>query len=759
MPDQLYRRLLSFTHDGVYRYRFADGRVLFANEGLIAILGLDCRPEDIIGKPMRDLLIYIEKEGTIRQELLQRREIHGFEYHFRTLGGEDKWVIHDSCIVRDADLGEEVVEAIVRDITERKRAEQAIAAEHERLSVTLQSIADAVIATDMQTRIVAINPVAQALTGWTAAEARGRLLREVFRLASEGGAPAREDPAADVLRSGEAMRLADRSVLLVRDGTRRAVEDSIAPVRSADGRTLGAVLVFRDISERRRTEQERERMATALEQLSEVVIITDVAGTIQYVNPSFEQVCGYSRSDALGQNPRLLKSGRHDRAFYEEMWKTISSGRVWRGRMTNRRRNGDWYETESVISPVRDDGGRIVHYVGVLRDVTRETDLQRQLLQAQKMEAVGRLAGGIAHDFNNLLMVIMNNADFVREKLPPGRGGQSDMDDLIEAAKRASMLTSQLLAFSRRQVLAQKVVPLNTIVRGMEDMLRRVIGEDITLAVRTPEDAGLVRADRGQIEQVIMNLIVNARDAMPEGGRITIETSLSRFHPETAGHVVEMPEAPSGQFACVSVSDTGCGMSEDIQAKIFDPFFTTKGVGRGTGLGLSTAHGIVRQHGGFMSVYSQSGRGSTFRFYLPRVSRSGEGRIEDEGAPLPCGSETILLVEDDETVRKTTEKMLSNLGYTVLLADCGGAAVEAVRRHGRKIDLLLTDIVMPGLDGRSVAEVLTRMIPGVKVIFASGYPIAHLEEIGMLGDEMMLLTKPYSRAQLAAKVREALDRM
>jgi CheY-like chemotaxis protein len=200
-------------------------------------------------------------------------------------------------------------------------------------------------------------------------------------------------------------------------------------------------------------------------------------------------------------------------------------------------------------------------------------------------------------------------------------------------------------------------------------------------------------------------------------------------------------------------------MSEDIQAKIFDPFFTTKGVGRGTGLGLSTAHGIVRQHGGFMSVYSQSGRGSTFRFYLPRVSRSGEGRIEDEGAPLPCGSETILLVEDDETVRKTTEKMLSNLGYTVLLADCGGAAVEAVRRHGRKIDLLLTDIVMPGLDGRSVAEVLTRMIPGVKVIFASGYPIAHLEEIGMLGDEMMLLTKPYSRAQLAAKVREALDRM
>jgi len=376
------------------------------------------------------------------------------------------------------------------------------------------------------------------------------------------------------------------------------------------------------------------------------------------------------------------------------------------------------------------------------------------VLQSQKMEAVGRLAGGVAHDFNNLLTVITSYSDLLLEDLAPGDAKRDDLEQVRKAADGAAALTRQLLAFSRQQVVEPRVVSLNTVVEGLQKILRRVIGEDIEVTIALAPDLESVRADVGQLEQVLMNLVVNARDAMPTGGRLTVETANVEHDPEYAR---DREAAAVRRFAMLAVTDTGCGMDEATKARIFEPFFTTKETGKGTGLGLATVYGIVKQAGGFIWVYSEPGQGTSFKIYLPAVDATAERTTAAATTPAPRGTETVLLVEDAAAVRAVTKQILERQGYTVLEAPDGEAGLRLAQRHRGVIHLLLTDVVMPRVGGRELAEQLARLRPDVKVLYASGYTDDSVVRHGILESGTAYLQKPFSPESLARKVRDVLD--
>ena len=516
------------------------------------------------------------------------------------------------------------------------------------------------------------------------------------------------------------------------------------------------VAFVRDITERRRTEEAQLLLATAVAQAAEAIVITNAKGTISYVNPAFEKITGYGRGEVVGQNLRMLRSGKHDAVFYRQLWETISRGDVWTGRIFNKKKNGAVYEEEMIISPVVDSTGKIVNYVAVKRDVTQEVALETQLRQAQKMEAIGQLAGGVAHDFNNILTVIQGSASLLlNPQLKPAE--KSDCShQIIRAAERAAGLIRQLLLFSRKQIMQPVNLDLNEVVGGMSRMLKRILGEHIALSSDFASSLPPVFGDAGMIEQVVLNLAVNARDAMPGGGRLTIATGAETLD---AQHAQSNPDASPGLHVWLAVTDTGCGIPPENLPRIFEPFFTTKDVGKGTGLGLATVYGIVRQHRGWITVTSEPGKGARFRICLPAAagSRAGEKPTALQ-LQLPRGSETILLVEDDLPVRLLVGNLLQRCGYTVLHAESGAAALRIWRDNLEKVHLLLTDLVMPdGMTGRQLARQLQSEKPALKVIYTSGYS-AEAGDGPPLLEGVNFLQKPYPSGKLAQTVRNCLDR-
>jgi signal transduction histidine kinase/CheY-like chemotaxis protein len=458
----------------------------------------------------------------------------------------------------------------------------------------------------------------------------------------------------------------------------------------------------------------------------------------------------------LGQNPRVFKSGKQNDDFYMQMWEVLRREEIWSGHFINRRKDGTLYEEDATISPVRDAGGKVVNYVAVKRDVTHEIQIESQLRQSQKMEAIGTLAGGVAHDFNNILAIISMDAGLLKL-----RGGLSPelakiADEIGITVDRAAALTRQLLLFSRKEILQPHDLDLNVSIADMAKMLRRILGETIGVQLKLAAQPLFVHADAGMMNQVLMNLAVNARDAMFNGGQLVIETSGVEFDEFAAA---QSAQARAGSFVCLSVSDSGHGIPPEILPRIFEPFFTTKAVGKGTGLGLATSYGIVEQHKGWINVYSEVGHGTTFRIYLPRLTGMTDVKIAQKMlATVPIGNETILLVEDEPALRISVRMALSGLGYHILEAHTGVKALEVWQEHRDEIQLLLTDMVMPdGMTGIDLAQRLLQEQPKLKVVYMSGYSAELVGKDFPLKEGVNFIPKPFQVEKLARVVRDSLD--
>ena len=544
-------------------------------------------------------------------------------------------------------------------------------------------------------------------------------------------------------------------------------ETSIASDRLSLGVTVrglvGLVLIVdlyiiyqqRQIQKMRRQLIEREQLFKLIsDNAVDMIAIVDPGGKRIYNSPSYHRILGYSPEE-LAATPSFDQVHPDDRQLVmDAAAEAMQSGQGCRLEYRMLHKNGDWVSLESTGSPIINAKGQIEGLVIVNRDISERRRLETQLQQSQKMDAIGRLSGGVAHDFNNLLGLIIGYAEILQERIPEGDPLRSCVDQILKAGTQGASLTRQLLAFSRQQVLAPRALSLNAVVTDVGKMLRRLIGEDVDLITRLDPKLGNIRADQGQIEQVIMNLAVNARDAMADGGKLTIETVNIRIDDRFARRFA-FPVLP-GPYVRLSMIDTGAGMDMAIQQKIFDPFFTTKEKGKGTGLGLSTVYGVVKQSGGYIFVDSAPGKGATFTIYLPQVDQEADVETRQTGpAGLLRGTETILLVEDEGGLRTATRRRLELQGYTVLEAADGSAALAASDQTSGAIDMLLTDIVMPGISGRILADQMKLKRPDIKVLFVSGYTGQQMGQ-DVLESGSHFLQKPFTRETLTRKVREVL---
>ncbi len=526
---------------------------------------------------------------------------------------------------------------------------------------------------------------------------------------------------------------------------------------SEPGRNLAPRNFVRPPRGRRNPEREEtlQKLWRSVEQSADTVIIMDRSGVMEYVNPAFETLTGYSRQEAVGQTLAILKSEQEAVELGEEMWNTVLSGNVFRGIVTNRKKNGETLIFENALSPMRAGNGQITHFISTGRDITERRKLESDLQQVQKMDAIGRLAGGVAHDFNNLLLVISAYAELMLDSLPTQDPLRRNVNEIITASRRAADLTRQLLAFGRKQMQLLQVLDLNAVIGEIATMLPRLIGEDVQVVLVPGLGLGKVKADPIQIEQIVMNLAANGRDAMPGGGTLTIETANVQVD---ESYVQRHSMVPQGDYVLLTVTDSGQGIAAIHLPHIFEPFYTTKEAGKGTGLGLATVYGIVKQNGGFVWVYSEPGLGTTFKVYLPMVqSASGEVRITKPTEDSPGGCETVLLVEDEASVRQASRQFLTQSGYTVLEASDGEDALRVSREHRGQIHLMVTDVVMPRMGGPKLAERLAEERPDMKVLFVSGYAENTVLQHGKIDVTTRFLQKPFSLKALARKIREILE--
>jgi two-component system, cell cycle sensor histidine kinase and response regulator CckA len=744
--EHKYRHLFEALSDAVFLIDEASGKIIDTN----------VQAQNLLGRTRTEIL------GSNQSQLfVARRERPAFDTLCAAASGEQPGGCELEVFQREGRIlpvqasasrielyGRSFLLAVLRDVSERNRMDGLL----RQLSRAVEQSPASIVITDLDGNITYVNSKFTVLTGYSFAEVAGKKPRF---LQAEQMPPGFHAQLWRTITSGQEWRGEFQNVK--KSGETCWESTSISPIFNEAGGITHYLAVCEDITSRKQAEESYARLALAVEHAAETVMITDTNGTILYVNPVFEKTSGYTRAEALGQSPRLLKSGRHDAEFYRLMWDTLQRGESWVGRIVNQRKDGKLYEEEATISPVRDARGQVVNYVAVKRDVTRELQLEAQFLQAQKMEGIGQLAGGVAHDFNNILTVIMMQVQLAR--MVPNTPGEvrESLLEINAAADRAANLTRQLLMFSRQQVMQPRLLDLNEVVTCLAKMLQRVIHENVHLQLNLHVSPLPVYADEGMLDQVLLNLAVNARDAMPAGGRLIIETAEKVIDARQA----ELdPESSPGRYVWLSVSDTGCGIPPEVLPHILEPFFTTKEAGKGTGLGLATVFGIVKQHHGWLKVYSEVGKGATVQIFLPASDLSAdEFQNREKAAPAPRGgSETILVVEDDCTVRAPTRTVLERSGYVVLEAADGTEAERVWAEHHGQIALLLTDIVMPGqLDGLELAARLQTQKPGLKVVFTSGY------SADIAGRELKLragqnfVQKPCPPRRLLEVVRDCLD--
>jgi hypothetical protein len=625
-----------------------------------------------------------------------------------------------------------------------------------------RSAAAGITAVDATGRLIYVNRAFCEMVGWSAEELVGSMPPFRYWSVEQGGVLG--EAIHEMLRTGVPPEGYDR-VFQRRSGEKFPVHLAVAPLLDDDGVRIGVTAAVTDIGRRAEAEQQLRRSEEALRNSEEQYrglfesspVPTWIVDAEQLrfvaVNDATVAHYGYSRDEFLRMALADIRPAEDVAKMTEHVRAVWPPGMATHGTWRHKKKDGTIIDVEITAQDLSVGGRR--HRIAYALDVTDRKRLEEQFRHAQKMEAVGRLAGGVAHDFNNILSVILSYASLISDALLSGDPMREDVAEIEKAGRRATELTGQLLAFSRRQVLQPRIIDLNESLARMDKMLRRLLGEDIELKALAGPSLGAVRVDPGQIEQVVMNLAVNARDAMPDGGRLTIETADVVLD---EGYAREHPGTKPGPHVMLAVSDTGAGMDEATQHRIFEPFFTTKEVGKGTGLGLSTVFGIVQQSGGSIWVYSEPGKGTSFKIYLPRSEQvTGEVHAHPSSAPLRHGGETVLVAEDEPQVRQLVRGILQRKGYEVLAAANPAEALVLGERHVGRIHLLLTDIVMPGMNGRQLAEHLTSSRPDLKVVFMSGYTGTVAIDHGILDERTAFLQKPITPDALLGKVRQVLD--
>jgi two-component system cell cycle sensor histidine kinase/response regulator CckA len=720
-------------------------------------------PEELVGKTPFDLMPPEEAERVkpIFESLLAARQpLVALENTCRHKDGRLVVFETSGAPFFDADGQFKGYRGVDRDITEHKKAGEALRQSEERYRTILEDIEDGYFEVDLTGRFTFLNDSMCRIHGYPREEFWGTDNR---RFVDKENAKKAFEAFNQVYRTGEPGRLFDYEVIR-KDGTKRQVEVFPSLRRNSSGKPIGFRGIVRDITERKQAEEllrkEREISLSILENAPYGVALIDKGGRYIYINPEFTNITGYTLPDIPTGKDWFQKAfpDPKDRERMIQVWKEDRSKRKMMNREFGIHCKDAKIKEIEIRSTFLKDGRALI----VLHDITeqkraeeRMESLQEQLRQSQKMEAIGRLAGGIAHDFNNLLTIIKGYSQLSLIELKENAPLRENIEHIHTATDRAADLVRQLLAFSRRQILEMKVWDLNAILTNLHNMLRRLIGEDIELTTLLAEDLGRVKTDIGWIEQAIMNLVVNARDAMPSGGKLTIETGNAELDDAyVSGRIGVKP----GRYVVLSVSDTGVGMTPEVRERLFEPFFSTKEKDKGTGLGLSTVYGIVKQSDGDIWVYSEPGKGSTFKIYLPRVDEpSEEPREKVSGDELLRGSERILLVEDEEDVRKLAALVLERQGYKVLAARDGDEALLVCERHKDPIHLMLTDVVMPGMGGHELAKRLESLHPEMKVLYMSGYTDDAIVLHGVLVEGVNYIQKPFTVDALTRKVREVLE--
>ena len=762
----------------------ADGSLLNINPAGLAMIEADSLDQ------AKSVSVYSLIDPEHREKYKQMNEdiFRGksgtLELKMTGLKGSSRWIESHGTPFRNANNEIVAQLAITRDITDRKRLEQ-------ELLLLYTMIQDISLSEDFQSALeVSLRKICEA-TGWVMGEAwvpsadrshlecspawyggleglkKFRDISEGFKFLPGTGLPGRswssKKPAWDkdvTLDSNfprapyareAGLKGAMAIPILAGDEVVAVMDFFVLEPREEDRRLVGLVSTVASymgiIFQRKRAEEELRKLHHAVEQSPTSIFIMDAALNIEYINPKFVEITGYSREEVIGKKPDIISSGT-----------AKISDTEWRGEFLTRKKNGDPFWEYATISPIRNAQGVITNFIGIHEDITERRKLEDQLRHSQKLEAIGQLVGGIAHDFNNMLTAIMGFAGMLQMKMKKDDPLMVNVEQVIEAAKRGAGLTRSLLVFGRKQVIYPSPVNLNDIVEKVKELLSRLIGEGIELRTVTADNELIVMADSLQIEQVLMNLATNARDAMQGEGTLTIETrreKIDKAFIKTHGY------GEPGDYAILSVSDTGAGMDEKTRARVFEPFFTTKEVGKGTGLGLAIVYGIVKQHNGFINVYSEVEKGTTFNISLP-LTRADARKAVRGGPAAPVssltGTETILVAEDDAHVMMLSKTLLESFGYTVIEAVNGEEAVQKYMENKDMIKLLVLDVIMPKKNGRAAYEQIKKIAPEVRVIFMSGYTADIMHTKGFIENGMVFVSKPISPTDFIKKVREVLDR-
>ena len=769
--EERFKLLFDYAPDAYYLMDM-QGNFLDVNRGAKELSGYG--REELIGRNYQALPLFDERQNAMVAALLQQavdgKILGPVELTLNRKDGGN--VIIEAKGLALHRKGESLLLGIARDITARKQAEEELDKNHVELQETAQRLEQS---RNMLQLIIESVPVR---VFWKDRDLRYLGCNTLFALDAGFNHPqqllGQDDFAMGWREQADLYRMDDRQVMESRRPKMNMVEPqttpagakiwlktSKVPLQTPNGEVFGVLGVYEDITTHKQAEEalreSEQRFRLMAETIQDVFwMATPDIGNMVYVSPAYEQVWGRTRQE-LYQSPQSFMDAVHpeDRERVKsEIAAARAQGIPWSHEYRIIKPDGAVRWIQDRGFPVRDDQGRVILFTGVATDVTERKALEAQLLQAQKMEAVGRLAGGVAHDFNNLLMAITGYGELMRAKVLKDDPLYGYLENILKAGDRAAALTQQLLTFSRQKIVHPQVVDLNRVVLDLEPMLRRLIGEDLDLEVVTDRRLGAVKADPGQLGQIIMNLVVNARDAMPQGGRLTLKTAPVNF---TVGCHNRFGLTPPGAYVRLEVQDTGVGMDEATQAHVFEPFFTTKEPGKGTGLGLSTVYGIVKQSGGYLDLASEPGAGSTFTIYLPRL----EAIVAPPKAKIPItasfrGEETVLLVEDEEVLRGLLAKFLRLYGYTVLEARHGGEALLICERHPGPIHLMVTDVVMPQMSGRELADRLTPLRPEMKVLYMSGYTEDALVQHGVADLSVAFLQKPFRPIELARQVHAVL---